>query len=384
MTIPSGSEESTSRAREAATAPTKRWFSWFQLFAIGYLLVVIGIAIVIRFAGDRTWWGTLAIFGPRWLCGLPLLILAPWSLLQRSPRRAVAVWLAVLVVGGPIMGVNAPWRKWLGRDAPLQVAHRRAIDHPPSGDEKGETDNPSAEASHAAPQSWRLKLITCNTGGLEPDELDLLEVVEDNDRNVIVFQETSPEKVPKLAPKGWHCGPELASRYPIKLKANEIDNGALGYWGGFAEIYEVASPVGIIEIINVHLQTPRKGIQAFLEGQRDAQSKLTALQHSRSAVSNRAQSLMSKSDFPVVVAGDFNMPIESVIYQRDWAILRNAFTVSGWGIGNTKFTRLHGARIDHVLVDGHWRIDACWVGPDVHSDHRPVLADLTLTVVTEP
>ena len=27
----------------------------------------------------------------------------------------------------------------------------------------------------------------------------------------------------------------------------------------------------------------------------------------------------------------------------------------------------------------HWRIDRCWVGPDVGSDHRPVLADLTLT-----
>ena len=33
-------------------------------------------------------------------------------------------------------------------------------------------------------------------------------------------------------------------------------------------------------------------------------------------------------------------------------------------------------RIDHILAGPGWRCGRCWVGPDVGSPHRPLLADL--------
>ncbi|HBO45279.1 MAG TPA: hypothetical protein DD670_15390 [Planctomycetaceae bacterium] len=35
-----------------------------------------------------------------------------------------------------------------------------------------------------------------------------------------------------------------------------------------------------------------------------------------------------------------------------------------------------GARIDHILMRSDWWPRRCWVGPDMGSDHLPVVADL--------
>jgi endonuclease/exonuclease/phosphatase (EEP) superfamily protein YafD len=78
-----------------------------------------------------------------------------------------------------------------------------------------------------------------------------------------------------------------------------------------------------------------------------------------------------------VIAGDFNMPTDSDIYQLYWSSYTNAFSAAGLGFGYTKFTRWHGIRIDHILAGPGWRCRRSWVGPDVGSDHRPVLAELT-------
>jgi endonuclease/exonuclease/phosphatase (EEP) superfamily protein YafD len=36
-------------------------------------------------------------------------------------------------------------------------------------------------------------------------------------------------------------------------------------------------------------------------------------------------------------------------------------------------------RIDHILAGPGWQAERCWVGPDVGSPHRPVIADLIWT-----
>ena len=84
---------------------------------------------------------------------------------------------------------------------------------------------------------------------------------------------------------------------------------------------------------------------------------------------------------PKILAGDFNMPVESTIYRRYWSRYRNAFTWAGTGFGYSKQTEIrgyvYGTRIDHILTDGHWRALRCYLGPDLGSDHLPLVADLT-------
>ena len=85
---------------------------------------------------------------------------------------------------------------------------------------------------------------------------------------------------------------------------------------------------------------------------------------------------VAQSAIGSLLAGDFNMPVESAIYGQCWSRFSNAFDAVGLGLGHTKFTRWRGVRIDHILAGPGWRFRRCWVGPDVHSDHHPVIAEV--------
>ncbi|MGI8547233.1 MAG: endonuclease/exonuclease/phosphatase family protein, partial [Gemmatimonadaceae bacterium] len=55
-----------------------------------------------------------------------------------------------------------------------------------------------------------------------------------------------------------------------------------------------------------------------------------------------------------------------------------AFSHTGFGLGMTKYNGWIRVRIDHVLSGNAWHADRTTVGPDLGSDHRPVIVDLTL------
>jgi endonuclease/exonuclease/phosphatase (EEP) superfamily protein YafD len=88
---------------------------------------------------------------------------------------------------------------------------------------------------------------------------------------------------------------------------------------------------------------------------------------------------VDKVTSPVLVMGDFNTPPESAIFRRVWGRYTDAFASAGWGWGYTFFTmRKIAVRIDHILAGPGWYCERCWVGPDVGSPHRPLLAELIL------
>jgi len=88
---------------------------------------------------------------------------------------------------------------------------------------------------------------------------------------------------------------------------------------------------------------------------------------------------------PVIIAGDFNMTVESAIYRECWSSYRNAFTMTGFGYGWTERAEISGVplavRIDHILTDTGLIPKMCQVGPDIGSDHLPVIADVVRTVL---
>jgi endonuclease/exonuclease/phosphatase (EEP) superfamily protein YafD len=81
---------------------------------------------------------------------------------------------------------------------------------------------------------------------------------------------------------------------------------------------------------------------------------------------------------PTIVAGDFNTPVESRIFQEHWGDFADAFSRAGNGLGMTKYNGWIRIRIDHVLTDDAWRAARARVWTDVGSDHRAVIADLVL------
>lgn len=88
---------------------------------------------------------------------------------------------------------------------------------------------------------------------------------------------------------------------------------------------------------------------------------------------------------PVVAMGDFNTPTWSPFFQ---SFLKKSGLVDAAGTGwpsTTRFSRrwfskyfYYGSPVDHILVSPNIEVKRFEVGPDIGSDHFPVLADLRL------
>lgn len=317
----------------------------------GYLLAVSCAWLLIYSGGDRWWPATVLLFGPRWLLGVPSAVLAP--LAATTHRRSLwplAVALAVVVFA--IEGFRVPWT-WA-----------------------------------RAPSGPRLRILTYNVedGAVAGD--DLVTLIREVQPDIVALQECPADRY-SAAFDGWVTVQQgellLASRFPIcgSEVLTEVDPG--NSWPQPILLRcTIAAPFGQIEACIVHLPSPRQGLQEVLDrhtivapSRSDTLIQQTA---SRSKQSMLAAKAVAKTGPEVLVAGDFNMPVDSTVYRRDWSGLANAFSVRGWGLGHTRLVSWgiwrYGARIDHVLTGTAWIAVRCWVGPDLGSDHLPLIAEL--------
>jgi endonuclease/exonuclease/phosphatase (EEP) superfamily protein YafD len=312
-----------------------------------YLLGVVVAWLLMRLAGDRWWVATLMLYGPRWLYALPLLVLVPLVLWFRARLAWVLVPSAVVCLF-LIGGFCVPW--------PVRAA----------------ADKPS------------LRVLTFNARGWQGGSDRLRALITKAQPDIVVIQEHRGE-LPELWPADWHAyrvqSLVIASPHPLQeMRAVHRIPGdrpdALGC--------EVGTPTGSVRIANVHLFSPRDGLEAVLSRTTILRpSKRHRLQEVTRFRQNQAAELRRFADEQCaaeIIAGDFNMPVDSVLYRRHWGDLQNAFGRVGWGVGYTKRSEIpgmtYGARIDHILMNGAWRPVRCWVGPDVGSDHSPLIADL--------
>jgi endonuclease/exonuclease/phosphatase (EEP) superfamily protein YafD len=235
---------------------------------------------------------------------------------------------------------------------------------------------PPGEA--AAHDPARIRLITFNLGPSR-DPAAFIELMARERPDVVALQEFGADNpLMALAEQGWHVwrgrGVCVMSRFPIRdAEAFPDRNG----WRDFAGRCELDTPGGTVHLFNVHLETPRHEIEAFLDDGLAAESGMRAGLAERweqSAVVSRAAA--DTGDGATVVAGDFNLVPHSAILRSHWRGYADAFPAAGLGFGFTKLTRWWGVRIDRVLTGPAMRPVACRVGPDVGSDHRPVIADL--------
>jgi vancomycin resistance protein VanJ len=319
----------------------------------GYLGAVLVVAALMWALGDRTMLGTVLLFMGRWVFLLPLVLLVPAALwLRRDLVLPLAA--AAVVVAGPIMGFRTGWRRLLPRPAGLP-----------------------------------LRVVTFNTGGgrvlaqLLPGHLERWQP------DVVAFQECGETLA--LAVRlsaGWYHyeGPDLCllSRYPIR-EASVMDRSALDRvkrsevkelgGAGYVVRFVLDGPSGPIRLANLHLETPRKGLEGLME--RDFR-RLRLNTEIREIESHLARGWVEQGSGPLIVLGDFNTPVESRIFQEHWGDLADAFSTAGTGLGMTKYNGWIRARIDHVLTSPEWHVHRVRVDADAFSDHRPLVVDLTL------
>ncbi len=301
-------------------------------------------------AGDWWWLPTLLLFGPRWVVGLPLVGLVPLAIAVR-PQWLWPLGLAVVVMLWPMMGLNVPWRTLADSSQP------------------------------------DLRVLSFNIDRWNITEQQLAELLAELKPDLVAIQECPLGGW--RVPEPWYvqqAGELLViSAYPIvdsSVSYNRPLSGRPPYPNGLYCV--VDTPAGLVGFACIHLETPRFGLSAVLNREtlvdlEQADLADLHLEFRRLESEAMARWLQSFPE-PKIIAGDFNMPVESTIYRDFWHGYENAFNRAGFGFGYTKQTafdrRVYGTRIDHILTDAHWRAVRCHLGPDLGSDHLPLVADL--------
>ena len=329
-------------------SPPARWrrYAGIAVAVISWLalLVALGLWWLLQEA-DHWWPATLLMFSPRCLLLLPFLLLLPAGVWLRR-RALVPQAAALLIVLGPVSGFCVPW---------------------------GNLFSGPAGGTH-------VRILTCNLHYQKTDLPALARLLAESPPDVVVLQEWSNRDLPDyFAGSGWEVHRAerllLASRFPI-LRASPIGEHSMRERGVVMR-YELDTPGGVITVFSLHLASPRKGLQ---EVARESPRASVDIQAGSELRREQSENLAREADAvagPVLLAGDFNTPPESVLFPRFWGRYTDAFGTAGWGWGYTFINRRTAVRIDHVLAGPGWQCDRCRVGPNVGSPHRPVIADLT-------
>ena len=180
------------------------------------------------------------------------------------------------------------------------------------------------------------------------------------------------------------AGPALASSYPVKDWTTYMfeDEGA---GKGRVLQADVETPVGLVRVFNVHLQSlhfDHADYDAVEEGpSREEGARLWGLITDASkARALQAQELvrrMEESPYPVIVAGDFNdTPMSYAMHALRGSRAEDTFAAASWGPGGTHLGAIPGLRIDGILADTTLQCTSHKTHGVVLSDHRPVTAVL--------
>lgn len=294
------------------------------------------------------------MFAPRWVAALPLLVLLPLAA-WRSRFSLIPLLLGALVVFGPLLGFNLP----LG--------------------------------SSAATGGATLRVITCNVEGGKCDPDALIALIRDASADVVALQEF-PADLKLSLPPGWQMVQErglvVLSRFPLQRGITTLVSNPPNPWPSTCLFHcVVKAPGGALNFCSLQLPTPRFDLLPLLDRHTlinpARKGQLLAGTAYRRRASQEVRASLAVLSGPTIIAGDFNMPVESSIYRQVWNGYGNAFSRSGFGYGWTqraksrKLTTI-GIRIDHILTSPGLEVRTCTVGPDVGSDHLPLIADVEL------
>lgn len=312
----------------------------------GYLAFLACIWFLLWMQSDQWWLGTVFMFGPRWMLALPLAVLTVAALVLRPKLLGLSL-LGGFLVAVPIMNLCVPWRPLL-----------------------------------QSPGFFRVRVLSCNIHYHELDALALNQLIAEVQPDIVALQSwTSHHEATLMGNRPWHYQRKqellLASVYPIR-EVTVLEEPFFGKKGNVAR-FDLDTDIGTLHFFNLHLATPRAGLGAIMSRWWDGKAVLEANTRLRRNQSVHINAFIREVHGPVLIAGDFNTPADSTIYDEYWSSYTNAFSTAGMGWGHTFFTGRYSVRIDHQLGKSNWQCTRCWVGPDVGSEHHPVIADWEYT-----
>ena len=328
----------------------RHWLRLGSLILLAGYLVVLLLAIAgMGLVGERHWLTTTLLYAPRIAFALPLPLVT-LALAQFGPRRLLwaipaALWLLLF----PFMGLQLGLARWLGG-----AAQARMDDRP------------------------RLLILSYNVAGA-PSPDAVAAVVSGARPDILLIQEWNDSLEPALEATigGFHrhrLGQFwVASRYPIvdvyvppviQLPQRRSRSSR------FVR-YRLLTPLGPVHVLNVHPASPREDLMGL--------ASLTDNSLLRLRQAENIASEAGRSQAPVIIAGDTNLPVGSWIFRRTLGRYRDGFERAGRGFGYTFPAHRPWMRIDRILADQRLQFLRFHVlGSAQASDHLAVMAEVTV------
>lgn len=324
--------------------------SLIRVSIVGYVLTLLAyVALRLAFGGDLWWLALANNFAPYFF--LPLVGFALVALLARLQPRFVLLPLLLLVVG----------LVWYGpRFAPRP---------------------------QAAPAASTLHVISFNVWAYNR-QINAVEAwLREENADVVLLQEAFHDLPARLADVYPYTQPQPAlpqdrqilSRYPIVERG-----GGSGYE---RTVIDVAG--ARVAVYNVHFGVPFSSQPRY--GLHDLPYPLNMMvrydEQRRNEQIRDWLAAVTAETLPVIAGGDFNTSDNSAVYPTIAARLSDSYRTVEPGLGTTWPV---GAKLPIPLplpplmrIDYIWHSDAlralsASVGPEVGSDHRPIMATLAL------
>ena len=344
-------------------------WTWLRLvvlaLAVAYPAALLLVVLALRRIGERWWLTTVALYLPRAGFGLPLPFLALALTLVRPRRWLLTQVAASLLLVFPLMG--------------LKLSGPRA---------------PTAGAVH-------LRVMSCNIDLGSSSAAELVAAIRSVDPDVVCLQEARGDEVRPLAEAlpGYTVRGDgqfiVASKYAVTdvYAPPWLRHAGERHDPNFIR-YRIAAPGGPLDLYNIHPVSPHGSFDRLIGGgllhelasgrffvNHEAFRKLERNATLRSLQVGAVAEHAAVSPYPVLNAGDTNLPSSSWALGRYLGAYQDGFAEAGRGFGYTFPARkkLAWLRLDRVLADGHFRF-LSFSRVDVHvSTHYPVLADLERT-----
>ena len=185
----------------------------------------------------------------------------------------------------------------------------------------------------------------------------------------------------KIYNKRHQYGLAVFSKYPLSNK-NTVRYSSRG---NISDYCDVAVGKDTFRLFNNHLESNRLEIKdlpdsiessALVESAQRISDKLESARKIRQLQAEAIRAEISKSPYPVIVAGDFNTPPVSFSYIKIRGCdLRDCFLATSWCEWGATFSRRHiGLRIDYLLCSKELHPISTHIDHLNCSDHYPMTA----------
>lgn len=342
--------------------PGLRWLrSAHGAFAIGYPVVLVGVVLALRFAGDDWWVTSVALYLPHIGFALPLPFIALSLLLARRWRllalQLVSLWLLLF----PLLGLTLSWRSYPAAGEPSFRILTYNVDSG-NGGFRALSDE---ILSHSPDVVFIQELPDWRASGMQAELAKGFPHIEHDDEFMVAsrFRILSKDVPPRIPFFGRERSPRFRR-------------------------FVIDTPLGPITVFSLHTVSPRGGFYRLrgqglrrevlsgrvfsgeTAGEMEGTSALRMLQVKATAEMAR------RERGPVMIVGDGNLPVLSPVRARYLGDFQDGFAEAGLGFGFSFPAKWPFMRIDLLLANDQLAFKRVEVGRGRASDHRCVFGDV--------